>query len=119
MADFAGSGSIEVPDFNSSNFSATRCDDDEILENIRKVKEEFNYVVDPHTACGFQDLDLNSTHVVLATAHPAKFPDVIEKAIGERPTEESLEAIKKKKQVNFPVENSAEAVQKFVEDNAL
>lgn len=119
MADFAGSGAIEVPDFNSSNFSATSCSDDEILENIRKVKEEFNYVVDPHTACGFQDLDLKSTHVILATAHPAKFPDVIEKAIGERPTHDSLEAIKKKKQVNFPVENSLEAVQKFVEDNAL
>ncbi len=119
MAEFAASGSIDLPDFNSSNFSATRCSDEEILENIRKVKEEFNYVVDPHTACGFQDLDLTCTHVVLATAHPAKFPDVIEKAIGERPTEESLEAIKKKKQVNYPVENSAEAVQKFLENNAL
>ncbi|MEC5125293.1 threonine synthase [Verrucomicrobiales bacterium BCK34] len=119
MADFAANGSIHVPEFNSSNLSATRCDDDEILENIRKVKEEFNYVVDPHTACGFQDLDLASTHVVLATAHPAKFPDVIEKAIGERPTEDSLEALKKKKQVNYPVENSAEAVRKFLEDNAL
>lgn len=119
MATFAGEGRIDLSDFNQSNLSATRCNDEEILENIQKVKEEFNYVVDPHTACGFQDLDLNSTHVVLATAHPAKFPDVIEKAIGEKPTHDSLEALKKKKKVNYPVEATAEAVQKFLEDNAL
>ncbi|MAS95574.1 MAG: threonine synthase [Verrucomicrobiales bacterium] len=119
MKKFQEEGSIEIPNFNASNFAASRSDDESILANIQKVKEEYNYVVDPHTACGFQDLDPSKTHVVLATAHPAKFPDVIKKAIGETPTEPSLEALKKKKKVSYPVEATTEAVQKFIEDNAV
>lgn len=119
MEKFKKEGSIEIPNFNASNFAATRSDDSDILANIRKVKEDYNYVIDPHTACGFQDLDPGKTHVVLATAHPAKFPNIIKKAIGEAPTEPTLEALKKKKKVSYPVEATAEAVQKFVEDNAV
>ncbi|MCB1206631.1 MAG: threonine synthase [Verrucomicrobiae bacterium] len=119
MEQFKKDGSIKIANFNASNFAATRSTDEDILANIRMVKEQYDYVVDPHTACGFQDLDLSSTHVVLATAHPAKFPAIIEKAIGETPTDPSLEAIKKKKMVSYPVEASAAAVRAFLEENGL
>lgn len=119
MEKFKKDGSITIPNFNASNFAATRSTDDDILANIRRVKEDYDYVIDPHTACGFQDLDPGRTHVVLATAHPAKFPDVIKKAIGEIPTDPSLEAIKNKKMVTYPVEASAAAVRKFLEENGL
>ncbi|MEM1440819.1 MAG: threonine synthase [Verrucomicrobiota bacterium] len=117
MAEFMSSGSIKVPNFNASNFSATRSSDKEILENIKMVKEEYDYLVCPHTACGFQDIDLSKTNVVLATAHPAKFPDTMKKALGAAPTEDSLEALKKKKQVSYDVEATPEAVKKFIEEN--
>tara|TARA_R110002096_G_scaffold84777_9_gene195540 strand:- start:3301 stop:4659 length:1359 start_codon:yes stop_codon:yes gene_type:complete len=118
MAEILTKGSLHIPDFDASNFEAVACSDEDILNNIRMVKEEYNYVVDPHTACGFQDLDPAKTHVVLATAHPAKFPDIINKAIGETPTEDSLEALKKKKQVTYPVEATADAVKAFIEKNS-
>jgi threonine synthase len=118
MAQFMSEGSIEIPNFNASNFTATHSTDEDILTNIRKVKETYNYVVDPHTACGFQDLDPDRTTVVLATAHPAKFPDIIKKAIGEEVTEDSLEVLKKKKKKTFQAEGNAEAVRKFIEKNS-
>jgi threonine synthase len=118
MARIAKGGKLKIPHFDSDNFSATRSGDDDILANIQRVKEDFNYIVDPHTACGFQDTDPSKTSVVLATAHPAKFPDVIKKAIGEVPTDDSLDALKKVRQKRHPVEATPEAVRAFIEKNA-
>lgn len=118
MAELQANGAIEIANFNASNFRATRTDDGQILENIRDVKECFDYVVDPHTACGFQDIDEDRTHVILATAHPAKFPDIMKKAIGEVPTEDSLEALKRKKQVHYPVEATPDAVKAFIAEHS-
>lgn len=119
MDQFKKDGSIKIPNFNASNFTATRSSDEDILANIRRVKEDYDYVIDPHTACGFQDLDPSKTHVVLATAHPAKFPEIIKAAIGEAPTEPSLEAIRKKPMVTYPVEATATAIREFLEKHAL
>jgi len=119
MEQFKKDGSITIPNFNASNFSATRSTAEDILANIRRVKEDYDYVVDPHTACGFQNLDPDRTHVVLATAHPAKFPEIIKKAIGEAPTDPSLDALKRTKMVTYPVEASAAAVRKFIEENCI
>ncbi|MCB1233835.1 MAG: threonine synthase [Verrucomicrobiae bacterium] len=110
---------LKIPDFDAGVFAATHCADAEILANIRRVKEEYDYVVDPHTACGFQAIDPGKTTIVLGTAHPAKFPDVIKKAIGETPTHPILDALKGKRQVRYEVEApTAEAVRNFVEYNA-
>ena len=61
---------------------------------IRRVHEHYNYIVDPHTACAFKDLNPDRVSVVLATAHPAKFPDAIHAAIGHTSTHSALEALK-------------------------
>ncbi|MEM9016547.1 MAG: threonine synthase [Verrucomicrobiota bacterium] len=118
MAAMKSKGSITIDNFNASNFHATRTTDAEIIENIRAVKEELDYVVDPHTACGFQDIDPDKTTIILATAHPAKFPEIMKEALGEAPTDDSLEAMKKKKVKNYPVEATPDAVKKFVEDHS-
>lgn len=119
MEQFEKEGSIQIANFNSSNFAATRSSDEDILRHIREVKEKYDYVVDPHTACAFQDLDLSSTHVILATAHPAKFPEVIEQAIGERPQHPALERLRQREQVRYPVEASAAAVRAFLEEYGI
>jgi threonine synthase len=70
-------------------FTAQRLDDDETLEVIRSVNEETGMLLDPHTAVAVgaaQKTPRDGTQrVVLATAHPAKFPDAVEKATGQRP----------------------------------
>ncbi len=119
MEEFKRSGGLEIPNFNASNFTATRTTDEDIVENIRLVKEAYDYVVCPHTACGFQQIPENETNVILATAHPAKFPDIIEDAIGERPTSPVLEKLKTKEKVTYPVEATPEAVRAFLVENGV
>lgn len=118
METFKNDGAVKIANFDPSNFSATRTTDEEILANIQMVKEKYDYIVDPHTACGFQDIDESKTHIVLATASAAKFPDVIKKAIGTVPTDDSLEALKKKKKKTFAVEANATAVKEFLQKNS-
>jgi threonine synthase len=62
-------------------------DDDATLETIRSVHERTGYVLDPHTAVAYRAqarcaLATEGPVIVLATAHPAKFPEVVEPAIG-------------------------------------
>ena len=68
--------------------------DGEIEGIIRRVYREHGYIVDPHTACGFKELNPDRVSVVLSTAHPAKFPDAIKAATGVDSTHPALEALK-------------------------
>lgn len=60
--------------------------DEDTRACIADVYERTGYVVDPHTAVGMWALEsvprIDGPSVVLATAHPAKFPEVVEEAIG-------------------------------------
>ena len=60
------------------------------LEAIADCRKRFGETLDPHTAVGYavaqqHRRDAAVPMVVLATAHPAKFPDAVQKATGERP----------------------------------
>ena len=55
---------------------------------IKNFYNKFNVILDPHTAVGHGVLNKISSegiNVVLATAHPCKFPEAINKAIGLKP----------------------------------
>ena len=68
----------------NADFLSSRMDENEVLNTIKAVYEKFNKVLDPHSAIGygaFDKVDLKGNNIVLATAHPCKFPDAIEKAI--------------------------------------
>jgi threonine synthase len=77
------------------NFSAARVDEAETLDEIRRLYRETKYIADPHTAVGIAGarkligvpggIDPAVPTVMLATAHPAKFPDAVAKAIGHPP----------------------------------
>jgi threonine synthase len=61
--------------------------DEDTRTCIADVYERTGYVLDPHTAVGYLAHSAvpapdDTPSVVLATAHPAKFPDVVEEAIG-------------------------------------
>lgn len=73
-----------------SEFSAHRCDERRVEDLIRKTLASDNMLLDPHTATGLhaagaEDLDADVARIVLSTAHPAKFPDAVEKMSGRRP----------------------------------
>ena len=74
-------------DIYSKSFS-----DLETISAMREVYSNFNYVIDPHGAVGYLALESfseqNSTKsfngIILETAHPAKFADIVEKALNKR-----------------------------------
>ena len=70
-------------------FAAARADDEACLAAIADVWRESGRMIDPHSAAGVhaaRQLGAGGTPVVsLATAHAAKFPDAIERALRFRP----------------------------------
>ena len=72
-----------------AEFAGDRVDDSETLTIISDFYDKHGLLIDPHTAVGIgvaQRHRQPDEHVVsLATAHPAKFPDAVEKATGIRP----------------------------------
>ena len=66
------------------DFLSSSMDENEILKTIKIIYEKFNIVLDPHSAIGygaFDKVNLKGNNIVLATAHPCKFPNAIEKAL--------------------------------------
>jgi threonine synthase len=81
---------------------ASTTDDASTLATMKRIYDETRYVACPHTAVGLEAVaryrnetgDQTPT-VVLSTAHPAKFPEVVSQALGiEAPVAESLERLK-------------------------
>lgn len=119
MNKFKAEGKVSIPGLDGHGFRSSRMEDSTIPEIIRDVYERHQYIVDPHTACAFADLRQDRPAVVLATAHPAKFPDTIEEAIGVHPTHPSLEALKGRDPVFYPVEPTPPAIEAFLLDNTM
>ena len=75
----------------ADHFVSARCDPDEMLTTMREAHTQSGQVLDPHTAIGYFaarhiDGDPKVPMVTLATAHPAKFSDAVERATGLRPS---------------------------------
>jgi len=91
---------------NFSNYGKIKFDDDiyqkikhgflscsisdiDTIQTIKEVFSKSNYLLDPHTAVAVKsidylrgNLDEDSKILCLATAHPAKFPDIIKESLG-------------------------------------
>jgi threonine synthase len=118
MTEFKNTGKFTFPNFDPGTFRASRADDADIVRIIREVHAKFNYVADPHTACGFEKLDPSRVSVILSTAHPAKFPSVITDAIGSEAKSASLEALKAKEIVKYKVVAEKTSVEDFIRRHA-
>lgn len=94
MSTFRSTGSLKVGANALGGvralFDAGRLDDEGTLTAIADCRKRFGETLDPHTAVGYavaqqHRRDAKVPMVVLSTAHPAKFPDAVQKATGERP----------------------------------
>lgn len=107
----------------SEQLKAFRANDEETLTVIKNIFDETGYTLDPHTAVGMKGaLELSKTAqgpvVSLACAHPAKFPDAVEKATGSRPPlPDHLSDLFDKEERAQIMENDLPTVQKFVTDH--
>jgi threonine synthase len=119
MKRFNETGIYKFEDFDPGTFSSSRSGDRRIEESIARVHRDYGYLVDPHTACGFEDLNPDRTSVVLATAHPAKFPEVIMSAIGEEPRSPELDSLKSREVMKFPILADKAEIQSFIREHAV
>jgi threonine synthase len=94
MAGFEASKAMQLTNAQregaSALFTSARADANDMSKAIRWAWENCGELIDPHTACGLHaarasDLDKAVPIVTLATAHPAKFRDPVERATGNRP----------------------------------
>ncbi len=94
MAQFRGEGTVTFPTellgAVAESFSGSRWTDEQTIAEMRATHDSTGLVIDPHTAVGLAAArsaprDPGVPLVVLGTAHPAKFPDAVEEAIGVRP----------------------------------
>jgi threonine synthase len=96
--------------------------DEETLGAMKSVHERFNYIADPHTAVGSLGWEAYKREhpepaqgLVLATAHPAKFADVVTKAIGAAPPlPDRLAAYLKRDKLSLPMSNAYEDLKQFL-----
>ena len=100
------------------NFISEMLDENETLEIIKIVNDEYQIAVDPHTAVGIgavRKLGLENNCVVLSTAHPCKFPKAIEDAISKTENlPDSLKYVNDRKEKFELLSNDIEKVKKYV-----
>jgi threonine synthase len=94
MAGFEASKAMQLTNSQregaSALFSSARADADDMAQAIRWAYDASGELIDPHTACGLHAARMSGLPrdvplVTLATAHPAKFRDAVERATGQRP----------------------------------
>ncbi|MFN3504830.1 MAG: threonine synthase [Caldimicrobium sp.] len=105
------------------DFLALSVSQEETLKTIQRVYENNGYLLDPHSAIGVKaglELRGDKPLICLATAHPAKFPETIRKAIHkdfELPKE--IEELKFKKQKFEILEPDVVKVKNFIENKVI
>ena len=104
----------------NNNFLSAKMSEDEVLKTIELVYKKFDVVLDPHSAIGygaFDKVNINGNNIVLATAHPCKFPDAIKNAINlnaELPKE--LMYILSEKENYKIIDNNIDEVKKYIKE---
>jgi len=124
MNRFRQSGRMDVePDqyarWIAPVFRAASCDDAATLSTMADVYKSTGIQIDPHTAVGVsaarQRREPGVPVVTLATAHPAKFPDAVERATGVRPAlPDHLADLFERTERTTPLPNDLATIQGFV-----
>lgn len=126
MGEFARTRELKIPEpvlaALRARYLAASATDDETIAAIKKLYDETGLIADPHTAVGLAAAEkltgqLEPPVVFLATAHPAKFPDAVEKAIGIRPElPPALADLMERPERCTVLPNDVEAVRRFIGD---
>ena len=103
-----------------NNFSASTISDRLTKEILKKIYNENQVLIDPHTATAFKAAELNSTGeeiIVLGTAHPCKFSETVKEATGAEPKiPENIKNILNKDENYDTIDNNIDLVKKYVLD---
>ncbi|MBC7770408.1 MAG: threonine synthase [Phycisphaerales bacterium] len=122
---FSQSGEFDIPphalDYLRTEFSAGSATDAETLETMRsRWSGGDGYMMCPHTAVGVHvGAGSDAARVFLATAHPAKFPDTVERATGVRPSlpPKFADMLERPERMDV-APNDAEAVKQYIRERS-
>ncbi len=102
--------------------------DQETLNVIKDIYKKYNYIFDPHTAVGYKAImdyysdnnssknkDVNLPVILLSTAHPAKFNEIIKEAIGkEVPVPPVLKEALIKEKHSIEIDNNLKSLKEYL-----
>ena len=109
--------------FVKDNFDSYKVDDSRTCEVIAEVFKSTQYLLDPHTAIGLEAArkcwkDKSIPMITLATAHPVKFPEAVEKAGCQSPQlPEHMQDLFEREEAYEVLDNDLSRVQSFVADH--
>jgi threonine synthase len=129
MNDLAKEGSFTIPasalDRIRADFDAVRVDEAACAEEMGRVYRESGGIIDPHSAVGVHAARKAlaaapmTPVIALGTAHPAKFPDAVERATGVRPRlPERLSDLMERKEAIVVLPNDGRAVADYLRQTA-
>ena len=96
--------------------------DEQTKQAMKEVKDKFGYIIDPHGAVGYlafkayqQENQQDSNGVILETAHPSKFAEVVNPAIGaEVQIPERMRYLLEKEKKSISLNTDYEGFKKFL-----
>ena len=108
---------------SASLFLSYSIDDNSTFKCMKKYFENSGYIMDPHTAVAadavskLNDILENKT-IILSTAHPAKFPNALQKAdINLTNVPKNLQKVLGKKEISFKLNLFDNSIFEFIKDN--
>ena len=106
-------------------FDAHAASEAECADEMARVYRDSAYMLDPHTAIGVSAArrglarDSSTPMIVLGTAHPAKFPDAVARAIGVRPALPAhLQDLMRREERFTLLPNDQAAVARFIQQRS-
>ncbi len=110
----------QIPDLKTK-LTAVSVDDDTTRSTLKRIFDEHQYLLDPHGAVGYTALENYLTDhpslkgIVLETAHPVKFYNVVEPVIRtEVAIPETIQKQLKLDKMSTVIENKPEALKQFL-----
>ncbi len=102
------------------DFLSASINENEVLDIIKEVYAVHNIILDPHSAIGFgalKKVNIEGNNIVLATAHPCKFPEAIDKSIGIKPDlPDELKYVMDEKENYDIISNNLSKTQQYIKE---
>ncbi|MAU40764.1 MAG: threonine synthase [Kordiimonas sp.] len=128
MDEFAANGQVAIDaarlDVAKQMFSAHRINEEETMGLVREFYGDTGRLIDTHTAIGIGAArarwqNTSTPMVTLSTAHPAKFPDAVEKATGVHPAlPKHLHDLYEREEKYTVLPNDLSAIQDYIRDQS-
>jgi len=102
------------------DFLSASINENEVLDVIKEVYAVHNIILDPHSAIGFgalKKVNIEGNNIVLATAHPCKFPEAIDKSIRIKPNlPDELKYVMDEKENYDIISNNLSKTQQYIKE---